>query len=177
MATIIVLIALIALAIWLSLPTLFHGAVYLGMKQERVEDMVKAARVTAGMRVADFGSGDGRVVIAFARAGAEAHGYEIDPLFVFISRWKIRRAGLADRATIHWQSFWSSNAGDYDLITLFGFDTFMKRLQSKLLAELRPGARAICYVYQFPKWKPIETIGRLAVYEQKGGIELSSKLL
>lgn len=164
------------LALWLSLPTLFHGAVYLGMRQECILDMVKAGHVHAGMRMADFGSGDGRVVVAFARAGAEAHGYEIDPLLVLLSRWKIRRAGLANRATIHWQSFWSAYTADYDVITLYGFDTFMGRLERKLRAELRPGARVLSYVYQFPHWKPLKRVGRVAVYERETNEQAAHEL-
>lgn len=166
MSTLILIAVLIVIAILILLPTIFHGAVYMPTKHERVKDMVALADVKPGMRVADFGSGDGRIVIAFARAGAKAHGYEIDPLFVVISRWKIRKAGLADRATIHWKSFWSADVRNFDVVTLFGFDTFMEKLERKLRTEMRSGTRVISYVYTFPHWKATKNVGRLSLYEQ-----------
>ena len=40
----------------------------------QIESMLALAEIKPGEKMADLGSGDGRIVIAFAKAGAEAHG-------------------------------------------------------------------------------------------------------
>ena len=64
------------------IPILFYGAIFARSKDEIVEKMILLADVKPGQKAIDFGSGDGRLVIAMARAGAEAHGYEINPFLV-----------------------------------------------------------------------------------------------
>ena len=63
------------------LPT-FFGAAYEGSDAETIKKMIKMSGNLKGKRMVDIGSGDGRIVIEFARNGAKAEGYEINPLLV-----------------------------------------------------------------------------------------------
>ena len=108
------------------------------------------------MKAADIGSGDGRIVIALARAGAVAHGYEINPLLVWWSRVKIRRAGLDGRAYIHRKNLWHTDFSSFDAVTVFGVFHIMRRLETKLRRELKPGARAVSIGFEFPTWPAAE---------------------
>lgn len=140
------------------------GAPYLPTAQTAVEEMVRLADVTPGTRVADIGSGDGRIVIAFAKAGAEAHGYEINPLLVWISRRKIRSAGLETRGFIHFKSFWGADLSAHGVVTIFGIKNIMARFEKKLLRELKPGSRVLSYIYQFPTLKETREAGSVHLY-------------
>ncbi len=80
------------------------GAPFVPTDEATVSRMVELSNARSGERAADVGSGDGRIVIGLAKAGAEAHGFEINPFLVLWSRRQVRRAGLSDRATIHWTS-------------------------------------------------------------------------
>ena len=50
----------------------FTGAPYVPTERDRVERMLELAGVESGTMLADLGSGDGRILIAAARRGAQA---------------------------------------------------------------------------------------------------------
>ena len=103
--------------------------------------------------MADLGSGDGRILIEFAKKGAIAEGYEINPVLVFIARMKIRRLGLEKKARVFWKSFWREDLSQYKVITVFGIDYIMKRMEKKLYKELSRGSRIIVNLFPFPNKK------------------------
>jgi len=151
----------------------FFGAPFVPTDSRNVEEMIRLAGLKPGERLADLGSGDGRILIAAAKAGAQADGWEISPFLWLWSKWKIRRAGVADRARAHLGSYWEEKFSGSDVITLFLINTQMERMQKKLRAELRPGSRVVSYAFKFPGWE-IAARNDHGVYlyrqtEQKGG--------
>ena len=148
------LLTMLILAIF-CLILLWHlarGAAFVPTRPEKVEKIVAMAQVKPGEKAADLGSGDGRIVIALARAGAEAHGYENNPLLVWWSRRKIKKAGLTGRTFIHMRSFWGADLSDYSIITVYGIDYIMRPLGNKLKKELHPGSRVLSYCFPLPGW-------------------------
>ncbi len=159
--------AALSLAWWLAmLGASFGGGPFVGSRPAVVNQMLYLAKIKPGDRAADFGSGDGRIVIALARAGAEAHGYEINPLLVWWSRWQIRRAGLSQRAFIHQQSYWQTSAKPYAVITLYTIFYVMTAMETKLRRETRPGTRIICSTFTFPNWPLTKKTGPVYLYVQ-----------
>ncbi len=114
--------------------------------------MIRLAKIKKGDKVADLGSGDGRIVIAFAQNGAVAHGYEINPLLYVISIQNLRKNGVHERAKIYLKDLWRVDLSPYDIVTLYGNFPMMSRLEKKLQKELRTGARVISNHFKFPKW-------------------------
>lgn len=141
-----------------------RGAIYDPSSENETRMMADLADVRRGEKAADLGSGDGRVVIALALKGAEAHGYEINPVLVLVSRSNIRKAGLAGRAFIHWGTFWSKDLSLYALITVFQVGFVMARLEEKLKRELAPGARIVSHYWRFPGLSPERTQGNIYRY-------------
>ena len=133
---------------------------------ETVTRMVKLGDIHGGEKAADLGSGDGRIVIGLARAGAEAHGYEINPLLALWSRYQIRKAGLSDQATIHWKSFWRQDYTSFQVVTVFGMIHMMKPLEAKLRAELKPGSKVIANHFPLPTWPHSRKEGSVYLYDQ-----------
>lgn len=129
------------------------GAPFVPMDKDRVEEMLAFAGVKAGEIVADLGAGDGRIVIAAARRGARAEGWEINPYLWLWAQWNIKRAGVGGRATVHLGSYWDRTFRDVDLVTLFLITRQMRRMQKKLRAELKPGSRVASYAFTFPDWE------------------------
>lgn len=156
------LILLDGFVLWLVL----RGAPFIPTKVRGVEKILACSKVVPGCKAMDIGSGDGRIVIALAKAGAEAHGIEINPFLVWWSRRNIRHAGLQDRAFIHWQDLWKSDFSDYDVVTLFGITHIMKRLEKKLRGELKPGARVVSIAFKFPTWPLAEKNEAVFAYDQ-----------
>jgi cyclopropane fatty-acyl-phospholipid synthase-like methyltransferase len=142
---------------------IFRGAPFVPTQADALERMIRSARIKPGEKLADLGSGDGRIVIAAGKAGAEAHGFEINPLLVWYSRRQIKKAGLSGRAFIHWKSFWRQDFSEFQIITIFGITSIMKDLEQKLKAELAPGSRVVSNIFRFPNWSS-EKDGSVHVY-------------
>jgi ribosomal protein L11 methylase PrmA len=133
---------------------LTRGAIYLPSHDAAITQMINALQIKPGEKVVDLGSGDGRVLIAMAKAGAkEVVGYEVNPLLVWWSRARIQTAGVADRVKVYQKSFWRVSLNDVQGITLFGITYIMKEMEEKLLKELPMGVRVVSNGFQFPNWK------------------------
>lgn len=167
---------MVALAIWLACTAaavylvlyvffpLARGAIYDPSTHQQSALMVDLAEVRPGEKAVDLGSGDGRVVIELARRGAEAHGFEVNPVLVAISRRNIARAGLQGKAFIHLGSFWRTDLAGFSIVTTFQVDFVMARLESKLTRELPGGARVVSHHWQFPTWPAEKEIGDMLLY-------------
>ena len=145
---------------------IIRGAVYFPTKPKNVELMMNFLDLNRGC-IVDLGSGDGRIVIALAKRGIEAHGYEINPLLVLYSRLKIRSLGLEQKACIHWKSFWRVDFSKFDGVIVYGFPSIMYRLGKKLEKELKPQTKIISNMYQFPAWKYDQKTNGVYLYSVK----------
>ncbi len=145
---------------------MFRGAVYVPSKPDAIATMLSLADIKPGMKVGDLGCGDGRVVVAFAQAGAEAHGYEVNPLLVWRAKRAIHKAGLTKKAFIHLRSFWDVDLSDFDVVTVYGITYIMESLEEKLIDELKPKAKVLSNYFTFPNWKKSKTVNGIHVYRQ-----------
>ena len=166
MATLL-LVALMALIIYLVLFVFFplgRGAIYDPSSLEETRIMAEMSDVQPGELAVDLGSGDGRVVIALAQRGAVAHGFEVNPVLVAVSRRKIRELGLVKTAFIHWRSFWAADLSGFDVVTTFQVGFIMGRLETKLRKELAPGSRIVSHYWRFPGLVPEKARGNVYRY-------------
>lgn len=148
---------------------LILGAPFVPIDKTVLKKMITLLQVQPGEKAADLGSGDGRIVIELARAGAKAQGYEINPLLVLASRKNIRNAEQTLRlhsgqASIHWKNFWGQDLSSFQVMTLFGMPHMMKRLAKKLAKELKPGSRIISHQFTFPDWPIAKQESQLYLY-------------
>ena len=158
-------VLVIIFTIYIILRPMLFGAIYFPTMPGNVEVIRKFAAVKPGEKIADLGSGDGRILIALAKEGAETHGYEVNPLLVMSSRRNIRKAGLSKKAFVHLQSFWKADLSRYDAVITYGFPHIMKKLGEKLKRELRPKAKIISNIFLFPNLKEIRTENKVRLYE------------
>jgi cyclopropane fatty-acyl-phospholipid synthase-like methyltransferase len=143
-----------------------RGAPFVLTGSRKLRTMIDLANIQPGEKAVDLGSGDGRIVIAFAKAGAEAHGYEINPFLVLWSRYRINRAGLSGRAFVYWRDFWRVDLASFNVIAVFGMVHVMGPLERKLRRELRPGSRVVSNTFTFPRWTRSSGGGGVYLYEQ-----------
>jgi hypothetical protein len=141
-----------------------RGAIYVPSSRAHAMRMAELAEASAGDKAVDLGSGDGRVVIALARKGAEAHGYEINPALALLSLRRIRRAGLTGKAHVHWGSFWRADLSRFHAVTVFQGSFVMRRLERKLLRELPEGSRVVSDYWRFPTMVPESITGTFYSY-------------
>jgi protein-L-isoaspartate O-methyltransferase len=140
------------------------GAPFINSKKKAIESMIELAEIKTGMKTVDIGSGSGPIVIAFARAGAQATGYEINWFLVLWSRVKLRMLGLSGKGKIRWGNFWQQNLSESDVVTVYGIPFIMKDLEKKLLAEMKPGTKIISNSFTFPNLQVARQVESVYLY-------------
>jgi len=165
----VVILALCIFAVfwfgWMLPPLVGGGGPYVPSRMSRVETMIKLANITPQDITADFGSGDGRVVIAAAKAGAKMSiGYEVHPGLVMRSRALARQAGVYAKTNLLWKSMWKADVRDADVIFLYQIPYAMKRIGRLLDEQLKPGARIVSNGFILPDWTPVAEENSVRVY-------------
>ncbi len=152
----------------LLLPIIYRGGPFVPTSKQTVKHMIALAKLTPNDRVADLGSGDGRLLFAAIKAGAKsAHGYEIHPLLVMYSNWLARAKKIQDKTHTFKQSFWDADMTKYDVVLLYQLPNPMQKLSKKLKDELPHGARIVVHAFPFDDWEPVKQEGKIYVYEKK----------
>lgn len=168
MMLIIFLIPLAVLSIILAyffIIPFFFGAPYEPSRGKALKIIVKFANPKSGDRIAELGSGDGRICIALAKTGAEVHGFEINPFLVWISRRRIKKLGLQNKIKISWKNFFKKELSKYNKIVMFQFNTITNKLSKKFKKELKPGSIIVSHWWKLPNWKIKKQEGRVYFYE------------
>lgn len=147
-----------------SLVVMPFGAPYVPCNEENRKRL--RAIVRGRKRVVDLGSGDGRVVCDLAASNKLVHGYELNPILVWKSRRALRKSGFSERTRVFRRNFWNHSFGEYDAVCVYGISYIMKRLERKLLDELRPGAMVVSVGFAFPNWEPVREEGAVRIYEK-----------
>ncbi|XP_053513248.1 ATP synthase subunit C lysine N-methyltransferase isoform X3 [Artibeus jamaicensis] len=128
---------------------------------KQVENVVKMLRSGRGPLV-DIGSGDGRIVIAAAKEGFTAVGYELNPWLVWYSRYRAWREGVQHLAKFYISDLWKVTFSQYSNVVIFGVPQMMPQLEKKLGLELQDDARVIACRFPFPHWTPDQPIRGLS---------------
>jgi hypothetical protein len=165
LAVFIVVVSLgVAVAFIAVVFSMIFGAPYVPVADDRLAAMLEMAKIKAGERLVDLGSGDGKILFAAARQGALTEGWEINP-YLCVWTWAAARwHGLAPRVKVHCHSYWDDKYGTADVVALYLLPSQMARLEKKLLAELRPGTRVVSAGFVFPNWKPTQELNGSRLY-------------
>src|SRR3990167_10763153 len=139
---------------------------YAPSTDERLNVMLELAETAPNQTMVDLGSGDGKVVIAFAKKGIQTRGIEIDPVLVEKSLENIAQENLNGLVVIVNKSFWDVDLSDVDIVTIYGITSVMPRLEKKLRKELKPGAKVVANYFTFPNWKPEKEKANVYLYTQ-----------
>eukprot|EP01134_Creolimax_fragrantissima_P002604 CFRG2604T1 len=102
----------------------------------------------------DLGSGDGRVVIAAAKKGLQAHGIEMNRWLVWYSRWRAYREGVWQKTSFSCGDLWKADITKYDTLVVFGVQEMMPLLEEKLSRDMRPTAEIIACRFPLATWTP-----------------------
>ena len=120
-----------------------------------VERMLTMAQVTPRDVVYDLGSGDGRMVIAAAKRGAQAYGVEFNPDLVAFSENRARTQGVAQKAHFVKADIFEADYSKATVVTLYLLSTLNLRLRPTLL-KMRPGTRVVSHAFTMEDWTPDE---------------------
>lgn len=134
--------------------------------QSVVDKMIDLAGVKKGDVVYDLGSGDGRIVIAAAKRGARAVGFEIDPDLVAESRANIQKAGVQESAEIRNQDILTVDLSGASVVTMYLLPDVNLKLRPNLQKQLKPGSRIVSHSFDMGDWKAdkVEQIDGRTIY-------------
>jgi precorrin-6B methylase 2 len=117
-----------------------------------IDKMLDMARVDADDCVIDPGSGDGRIVIRAAKAGAMAVGIEANPGLAVLSRQNAEKEGVSDRASFCVGDFFEADLSKATVVTLFLRRDLNLKLRARLL-DLKPGTRIVSNIFDMGDWE------------------------
>ena len=126
--------------------------VWVPTSEALVEKMLDMAKVTPQDFVVDLGSGDGRNIIAAARRGARATGFEFNPEMVRLSRSLAEKAGVADKATFVEGDMFEADFSQATVLALFLLPDNLMKLRTKIF-NLKPGTRLVMNTFAIPEWE------------------------
>ena len=121
----------------------------------------------------DLGSGDGRLVIAAAKKGYKAVGYELNWVLVAASYVNALRAGVLDRVSFRHTDFWSADLSNVDVVSCFGVQSIMSRLFEKVMTPHSGPQNVVLFRFSFdhPRAAAMLThsADELFIYDMKKG--------
>lgn len=140
------------------------GAIYFPTTSLAVNQMLKFSQVSSKDTLIDLGSGDGRILIAAARLGARAIGYETNPFLVRKSRRFIHQAKLDNFAKVYWKSFWQADFSEATVVTVYLLPHLINRLQRLIEKEVNHPIRLVSNDYPLLQLKPAKKYKKIYLY-------------
>ena len=86
-------------------------------------------------------------------------GVDISPMMITLSNQNAAKAGVADRVTFYERDLFVTDVSEATVVTVYLLPSIMGKVEKKLLAELKPGARVVVHDFPFPSWKADKVIG------------------
>jgi len=155
----IVMVLLISAA-WAGL----SAAPWVPLKRKDIARMVELAQIKTGDKVYDLGCGDGRLVFASARAGANAIGIE---MFILVYLYAKTKSFFVPGSRIIFGNFFRHDLSDADAIFVFLMIKAYPKLIKKLEQELKSGCKIIVYCWPIEQWRD-----KLIIIDKPNNIKL-----
>lgn len=124
---------------------ILRGAPYVPTLDAQAKTALELLDLKPGQTLLELGSGDGKVLVAAARAGLNVVGIELNPFLVVISWLRTRR--YRKQVRIIWGDFWRVRWPACDGVFSFLLGRFMPRLDTRMRAVGKPLAS---FAFQIP---------------------------
>ncbi len=144
---------------------LFLELPYVGAKKGMVQTIIKLAQIKKGETVVDLGSGDGRLLIAAAKKGAKAIGYEINPFLIAISLIHTKLEGLGNQIWVQRESLWKADLAVADIIFVYAKKKTMPKFEDFIWQNAKSRTRVIANTNPFPNARPQKVINKIFFYK------------
>ncbi len=131
---------------------LLFGAPYLPTLRPQVQAALKLAGLKPGQTLLELGCGDGKVLIAAARQGIYAVGYELNPLLAATAWLRTRRYRKYVR--VIWGDFWRLPWPEAQAIFVFLLPKYMPKLHKKVIQYKHKPVKLVSYAFAIPGVAP-----------------------
>jgi len=124
---------------------------------EVVAKMLELAKATKDDVVYDLGCGDGRIVVAAAKLGCKAYGFDVDPQRIKESNENVEKNGVGNLATIEQKDIFTLDLSKANVVTLYLLPTLNVKLIPQL-EKLKPGSRIVSHDFDMQGVTPDQTV-------------------
>ena len=118
--------------------------VYVPTPHDVVAKMLDLVKVKKGDVLYDLGCGDGRIVVAAAKKGAKATGFEIHPERVKMAQENVKKNKVEKNAKIVQEDIFTLDLSKANVITLYLLPSLNVKLIPQL-EKLKPGSRIVSH--------------------------------
>jgi SAM-dependent methyltransferase len=140
-------VILLAIMFCFGVVVLF-GAPYLPTLTPQVKTALKLADLKPGQTLLELGCGDGKVLIAAAKQGVNAVGYELNPFMAAVCWLRTRR--YRRHVKVIWGDFWRKDWPPADAIFVFLLPRFMPRLDKEIMQYDSKPIKLVSFAFQIP---------------------------
>ncbi len=145
------------LALGLTAYASWRGAPWLPTPRRAVAAVLDDLRVGPGDHLVDIGAGDARVLLAAARRGASAEGYELSP-FLWLVAW-LRTIPVRENVTVRFADGFSADLSRATVVFAFLRPRTMPRFAAAVAPYLCSGdRRVVTYAFPLPKRPPVSVL-------------------
>lgn len=156
---------LISIGVFCFTFVLLFGAPFLPTMRPQVDTALDLLNLQPGQTLLELGCGDGRVLIAAARRGWRAVGYELNPILAAIAWARTRR--YRRTVTVHcadyWRAGWPPAAGIFSFI----LPRYMSKLHKKIMHYPHRPLRVASFAFAIPEKKALRQDRGIFLYEYK----------
>ncbi len=133
-----------------------RGAPWLPTEKDAVQRFLDIAEIKDGDNFYDLGCGDGRMVFAAAKKGANAKGLEV-ALFPFLIA-SILKPFQKEKKNIKiiCKDVFLTDLSDADLVYFFLLPKVYRKVKEKLEREMKKGSRVVTFVWPMEGWTPVK---------------------
>ena len=155
--------AVVAILLLSFAGVLLFGAPYLPTLTPQVKIALKFADLQKGQTILELGCGDGKVLIAAAKRGYRAIGYELNPILAAIAWARTRRYG--NLVKVHCANFWTVNLPPAEAVFVFLLPKYMSKLEVKLLQTFPKGVKLVSFAFTVPDRQPAREEQGVYIYK------------
>jgi hypothetical protein len=142
---------------------LIFGAPYVPTLKQQQAQALDLLDLKKGQTLIELGSGDGRFLVAAARRGIKAIGYELNPLLYVVSLFVTFK--YRGKIKIHFLNYWVAKWPETDGVYVFLTSKFMDKLNKKLIQTGYSNLRVVSYAARIPGKKISKSLGPMFLYK------------
>jgi len=143
----------------------YKGSPWVPTTFKMVHKMLDLAEIQPDELVYELGCGDGRIaVIAARKYQARVVGIELNPFLWLWCQLVITIFGVRSRVKVVLGNFYKQDLHGADVVVCYLLPETNKKLEDKLMQELRPGTRVVTNTFIFYKTRMADRDGKARLY-------------
>ena len=158
-----VLLLVLSILIFLFGFVVLFGAPYVPTLSKQQQTALDLLDLKPGQTLLELGSGDGRMLVAAAKRGITAVGYELNPILVAWT-WLITRR-YRKLVKVRLANFWVVSLPKCDGIYVFLLDRYMEKLHTKITQEISSPVKVVSFAFKIPNSKHVTEKNGLYLYK------------